>query len=213
MWSAQTALFPGRVHAPTLCTLGDTLEGWAESTLKAVTADRLVVVGCSVGGSCALEVAALAPDRVAALVLIGTKARHRPDPAQRDAALEILRRDGPERTWTEFWAPLFSPDTDRAVVSAARDMMLSQPIEDIERGVRVFHSRQSRDDVLASFQGPLAVVTGACDVAPGADVSAAQARLASQGVLHVVPRCGHYVPLERPEALNTILREVVGSLR
>jgi pimeloyl-ACP methyl ester carboxylesterase len=47
--------------------------------LRLAKGDRLIVVGCSVGGSCALELAVAAPDRIAALVLIGTKAERRPD--------------------------------------------------------------------------------------------------------------------------------------
>jgi pimeloyl-ACP methyl ester carboxylesterase len=56
------------------------------------------------------------------------------------------------------------------------------------------------------------MVTGAHDVAPGHDVSAEQARMARQGRLHVVPSCGHYVPLERPDAVNAILGDLLAEL-
>ncbi|MGR9431330.1 alpha/beta fold hydrolase [Rhizobium leguminosarum] len=85
-------LLPGATYAPTLYSFGDRIESWAEKALALTTAKRLVVVGCSVGGSCALEVAALAPDRVAALVLIGK------DGSTRQSAyypeLRSLRADG-----------------------------------------------------------------------------------------------------------------------
>src|SRR5688572_18383674 len=81
MWASQAQLLPGSTYAPTLYRWGDSIEAWAAAALKLVKGDRLVVIGCSVGGSCALELAAVAPDRVAALVLIGTKAGHRRDPA------------------------------------------------------------------------------------------------------------------------------------
>jgi pimeloyl-ACP methyl ester carboxylesterase len=67
MWSAQNQLLPGSTYAPTLYPFGDSIEAWAAAALNIAKGDRLVVVGCSVGGSCALEVAAIAPDRVAAL--------------------------------------------------------------------------------------------------------------------------------------------------
>jgi pimeloyl-ACP methyl ester carboxylesterase len=108
MWASQMDLLPGAVWAPTLYGLGDSIEAWAAAVLQQVPCERLIVAGCSVGGSCALEVAALAPERVAALVLIGAKAGHRPEPALRDTALALLQGEGVEAAWARYWAPLFS---------------------------------------------------------------------------------------------------------
>jgi hypothetical protein len=41
----------------------------------------------------------MAPERVAALVLIRTKARHRPDPALYSAALKLIREERLEVAW------------------------------------------------------------------------------------------------------------------
>ncbi|UDF30219.1 UNVERIFIED_ORG: alpha/beta hydrolase [Roseateles sp. XES5] len=213
MWAGQRGIAPCDMSAPTLYGFGERIEAWAGKALETVTAERLVVVGCSVGGSCALEVAALAPDRVSALVLIGTKARHRPDPALHRRAIDMIRDDGPEAAWRTFWRPLFSPATPRDVVERAKSDFLARDPSDVMRGIDVFHSRPSRDDVLSQFPGPVVVVTGADDTAPGHDVSAAQALAAPQGRLHVVPACGHYVPLEKPEALNAILGDLLAELR
>lgn len=87
MWADYMDLIPGSTVAPTLYDLGDSIEEWAAESLLLTTADKLIVVGCSVGGSCAIEVAATAPERVAALVLVGTKAGHRPDPTLHAAAV------------------------------------------------------------------------------------------------------------------------------
>jgi pimeloyl-ACP methyl ester carboxylesterase len=209
MWAAQQHLLPGATHVPTLYTLGDSVEAWAESALKLVKGDRIIVVGCSVGGSCALDVAAIAPDRVAALVLIGTKARHRPDPALHAHALQIIRERGLDAAWETFWKPLFSPAADPRVVDEAKRMLLRHPPADIARGTTVFHSRPSRDDLLAAFPRPVHVVTGAEDISPA--LSKAQAESAPRGRLHVIPDCGHYAPLERPAQLNAILEEVIAG--
>ena len=211
MWAGQMALLPGSTYAPTLYALGDSIEEWAVEALKLVRGDRLIVVGCSVGGSCALELAAAAPDRVAALVLIGTKAGHRPDPALHACALETIQQRGLEEAWRVFWAPLFSRSADSQVVSDAKRIALRQSPLDVARGVTAFHSRAGREQFLSSFPRPAVVVTGADDSAPGVEVSAAQARSAQQGRLHIVPACGHYVPLERTESMNSILREVIAA--
>ena len=78
MWTGQVAAFPTPSYAPTLYRHGGTMRDWAVAALDLVREERIIVVGCSVGGSVALEVARLAPERVAALVLVGTNARHLP---------------------------------------------------------------------------------------------------------------------------------------
>lgn len=209
MWAAQKGLLPGATYSPTLYPLGDRVEAWAAAALSMTKGDRLIVVGCSVGGSCALELAAIAPNRVAALVLIGTKVKHRPDPAFHAAALKTLDDEGMEKAWERFWAPLFSHSTASQVVDEGRRILLRQSPPDIARGIIAFHSRPSRDRLLATFRRPIIVVTGADDVAPGVEASRAQAASTQGRRLHVIPECGHYVPLERPAELNAILEELI----
>lgn len=212
MWANQMGLLPNSTIAPTLYTLGDSVEEWAAEALQLSTSDRLIVVGCSVGGSCAIEVAIAAPERIAALVLIGTKATHRPNPEFCTSALELLERRGINAAWDTYWAPLFSKRANPAVIEAARQNVLKQLPDDLARGIEVFHSRPSRDQFLANWPKPLVVVTGAEDAAPGVAISTTTAESAMHGRLHIIPSCGHYVPLEQPSALNAILSEVIGRL-
>ena len=213
MWAGQMALLPGATHAPTLYQFGDSVEAWAAAALKQVKGNRLIVVGCSVGGSCAVELAIAAPDRVAALVLIGTKAAHRPDPAFHASALDTLQNRGLDDAWAAFWAPLFSASADSHVISDAKRLAVRQSRVDVARGVTAFHTRPSRGKCLGAVSCPVIVITGADDTAPGPQVSAAQADCAPHGRFHIIPDCGHYVPLEKPEALNAILRDLIASLR
>lgn len=211
MWAGQMDLLPGASHAPDLYELGDSVEGWAAAALRKVEGDRLIVVGCSVGGSCAIEIARAAPERIAALVLIGTKARHRPDPDLHAAALRTLREEGMAETWRRHWEPLFSASVDPSVLAATRDIALAQSPEAAARGIAAFHSRPSRADFLAAFARPVIVITGADDRAPGLKISAEQADAAPRGRLQVIEGSGHYVPLERRDALNAILRGVIAE--
>jgi pimeloyl-ACP methyl ester carboxylesterase len=213
MWAGQMELLPGSTYAPTLYPFGNSTEAWASAALKLVKGDRLIVFGCSVGGSCALDLAFAAPDRVVAMVLIGAKAAHRPDPAHHALGLETLQRNGLDEAWRVFWAPLFSTSTDSQVIDDAKRIALRQSVQDVARGVTAFHSRTSRDQFLSAFRRPVFVVTGADDRTPSPKVSAAQAASAPKGHLNIVPDCGHYVPLERPEYLNSILREVIDAQR
>ena len=80
MWASEMQLLPKATIAPTLYSFGESIEDWAKAVLNLATDEALVVVGNSVGGSCALEVARQDPGRVRAIVLIGAKAGLRPDP-------------------------------------------------------------------------------------------------------------------------------------
>lgn len=213
MWDEQRGVLPGATYAPTLYPFGNTVEAWAAEALKLVTGDRLIVVGCSVGGSCALELAVAAPERIAALVLVGTKAEHRSDSGLHASALETLQVEGMEKAWKDYWAPLFSPSAGAQVIREAKRLALHQSSQDIVRGVTAFHTRPSRHPFLAAFPRPIIIVTGADDSALGLKISAAQAKSAPWGSLHVIPECGHYVPLERPKQLNSILRDVIAMER
>jgi pimeloyl-ACP methyl ester carboxylesterase len=54
--------------------LGVSVPEWSEAVLDPVGPDPLVVVGASVGGFCALDLARRAPEQVRAILLVGSKA-------------------------------------------------------------------------------------------------------------------------------------------
>ncbi len=208
MWANAPALGLDAPLTPTLYEFGDTITDWAEAVLDLAGPEPFVVIGNSVGGSCALEIARLAPDRVRAIGLIGTKAGHRPEPGLRDAAVRALTERGIDAAWNEFWAPLFGSATDPAVVEAALALARAVPIDDLVRGVRAFHGRADLSAVVRGWSKPIIVISGSEDRAPlpeTAETAAAGARL---GQFHLVPDIGHYVSLERPSAIREILFQV-----
>ncbi len=195
---------------PTIYSLGETMPDVAAAVLDIVEGKRLIVVGNSIGGSCALEVAIAAPDRVEHLVLIGTKAGHRAEPAYRDWALELLASEGVDALWDQVWEPLFSAATDRAVMAAALAMASTVPPDDIAAGIALFHGRRDRNHVLDRWTKPLTVIVGEHDRAPGPGVGREMAARTPHGVAEVVPACGHYVPIERPDVVARALGHAIG---
>jgi hypothetical protein len=119
-----------------------------------------------VGGSCAIEVALLAPTQVKALVLSGAKAGHRPEPALRDEALRVLSESGVDAVWYRYWKPLFGPHVDHTTVARAHRLASRQGTEAIAAGVRAFHGRRDRDGFIDDWQGPVWVVEGQHDIRP-----------------------------------------------
>jgi pimeloyl-ACP methyl ester carboxylesterase len=209
VWADTVAAHDDVAIAPTLYPLGETITSWARGVLDEAGADPFVVVGNSVGGSCALEVAALAPDQVAGIVLVGAKANVRPEPDARDEAIALLEADGMTAAWPKYWAPLFGRDADSGTIEAARRIAFAQPVDDVIRGVRVFHDRPDRSGFARSWPRPLVVISGVEDRTPPTTTTAALAASAPRGELHVVDDCGHYVGLEKPRQLDAILRLVL----
>lgn len=212
MWRWQNELLEGRTHAPTLYGFGDTLSNWADAVLSEISAERLIVVGNSVGGSVGLEMAAQAPNRVAALILVGAKAGHRADPGLQQEALDLLSNSGVEAAWSKYWAPLFSTYASSAPREEAKNIAAKLSVAKISCGVNAFHTRQPRNELLEELDCPVICVMGEHDVVPGLKTMRAQAKAARNGQLIVVPDCGHYVPLERPQAMNSIIRTVLKTV-
>ncbi|MGB0114165.1 MAG: alpha/beta fold hydrolase [Ilumatobacteraceae bacterium] len=196
--------------SPTLYEHGDDLVGWARAALDAVGDGPVVVVGNSVGGSCAVEVARLAPTKVEGLVLCGTKAGHRPEPDLRDEALETLGRQGLRVAWERYWRPLFGPDVSADAVEQGWRSTTRVGAESVASGVRAFHGRADREGVLEAWTGRVAFVNGEYDTHPDR-----YRRLADRlplGSFHLVGGVGHYVPLEAPDALTAVTAHVLAAV-
>ena len=96
---------------------------------------RLLLVGASMGGYCALAAARRAPERVAGLVLVGSRAEADP-PERRQAREEQLRtiaEGGAAALWESMAPRLFAAGTDSAIVDAAREIALEQPPDGLAR--------------------------------------------------------------------------------
>ena len=208
IWPDAVRSLAEDVVAPDLCSLGDHVEVWADAVLQLAGDGPLVVVGSSVGGSCAIEIALRAPDRVAAIVLSGTKAGHDPDPQLRDEALEVLAGDGVEVAWRRYWRPLFGPRASARTVDRALAVAVSQGPDAVARGVRAFHGRPDRDDFLDSWSGPVWIVNGEHDRPERARLDAR--RLADCRFVEV-PGAGHYLPLEAPDEFAGVIAEALGA--
>ena len=209
MWDKQQLVLPGQVEAPDLYARGDSLEEWAENILSTIGDGPLIVVGCSMGGSCALEVAQRAPDRVSALVLVATKAGHNPDPAYRDGFISRLEQGGANAIWSEIQTNLIGSQAPGAVVDRIRTLMLAQRTEDLIRAVRAFHSRRDSSEFAARWNKPLLVMCGDKDRVVTESKTAEFVAGTQSGVMHVMRNCGHYMNMERPSEFNRIIADSV----
>ena len=203
MWDASRIGYPDS-FVPTLYGLGPSVRDWATTILSECGTDELLVVGSSIGGSCALEVARAAPNQVRGVVLVGAKPSVRQDPRARDEAIQMLRSDGVSAAWDRYWAPLLSSQTRPEVVAASRTLAMQQDVDDLITGVRAFCDRRDHSEFVKSWRGHLLVVSGADDRTPSPATVARE--IAGTRARHmIVENAGHYVTLEQPELLERIL--------
>jgi 2-succinyl-6-hydroxy-2,4-cyclohexadiene-1-carboxylate synthase len=178
--------------------------------------ERTHLVGYSMGGRLALHVAARRPDRVLSLLTVGAHAgleqEARGGRRQGDEALaERIEKDGLE-AFVNYWTnlPLFAGLERRgpAFVAQIRAARMANHIAGLAcslRGMGAGAMEPVWDD-LARVTFPCTFVAGQLD---HGYVSSAR-RLAStvpHGRVEVVPRAGHTVHQERPEAFARLLED------
>lgn len=211
MWNDTTDVLAAETVAPHLFDLGESIEGWASGVLDQVGPEELIVVGCSVGGSCALEVALAAPEQVAGIVLVGAKAEVNADPVLRDEAIRMLETQGMAAAWRKYWLPLFAESTPPSIKDSARSRAMKQDVTSVVNGVRAFHDRRDLSSFAARWSRPLIGISGDSDYAP----SPSKLRQITTGpnrAFHLVPESGHYVNLEQPAAFDILLAEAIRTI-
>lgn len=185
-------------------------------TMDALSIDRAALVGNSFGADVALRVAAVAPERVTALVLCGARAPGiEPSPelqAAWEAEGEALERgdvDAAVAAVVDAWTGPGAPAELRELVAAmqrrAFELQLGEPEPE-----EAPDPLDEDPGALAKLGVPALVVVGANDkpdFVQGADLLA---RTLSRARHTVVDDVGHLVPLEAPEVFWTL---VIGFVR
>jgi pimeloyl-ACP methyl ester carboxylesterase len=169
-------------------------------------------VGSSMGGYLAFELWRQAPERVAAIALVGSRAT--PDsPEQklaRDDSIRLLGEAGREPFWEDLAPRLFAEDVDPAVVARARELALAQPLTGLVAAQETIRDRADSRPTLPTIDVPVLVLVGEEDrITPAADSQAMVAALPDARFSRIAG-AGHLAPLEQPDA---VARELVGFLQ
>jgi pimeloyl-ACP methyl ester carboxylesterase len=180
-----------------------------------------VVVGFSIGGGVALEMAVTLPDRLAGLVLMSPVMPDRPfEPAFMENVREVARvarTEGITDAMVGPWAenPLFEysftkPGVKAQVEAITRDFpgaeYLATRRDDVHRTWKV-------PDRLADIRVPTLVVAGDHET-PGFRAYAVEAAEGITGArLEIFENCGHMLPLEEPDRVARAIVEVVRGAR
>lgn len=186
--------------------------------LRGDPAHPVHVIGCSLGASAAAVAAALAPERIASLTLIGPFLRDQPPSLvswlQRRTLSLALRGPWGPPVWTAFRASLFPSSKPPGLTDQQRRIRenLREPGRMSVVRSMALSSCAEVESVLGSISAPTLVVMGTAD--PDFPDPTAEARWAAEemgGSVHLVDGAGHYPHLEVPEAtataISTFLRD------
>jgi pimeloyl-ACP methyl ester carboxylesterase len=184
----------------------DTISGYLQQVLgwlDSIRLTRVVWVGHSMGGAISLTAALTAPERTAGLVLVGTGARLRVNPA-------IMGAVGQPATFPQAvdtiikWA--FSPQASERLTRLARNRMAQTPPEVLLGDF----SACDRFDAMArlgEISVPTLVICGKDDKLTPEKYSHYLAESIPNASLHVIEAAGHMVMLERPKQVAEAVRD------
>lgn len=178
---------------------------------------RLRIVGFSLGCQVAFEIMRRVPARCSSVVLISTNARaDLPALASdRRAMVERFERDGAAGLidgdlWSRYVAEPDRPDHPARdpVHAMARDT----PVEHFRAQTELAIHRPDSRASLAQFDGPILVINGADDRLTPVEMGAEIVAAARQGSQTIIARAGHFVLMEKPEAVGTSILDWMGRL-
>jgi pimeloyl-ACP methyl ester carboxylesterase len=235
MWEPQVAAFAGscRCVVPDLSGFGDSeptagvcrMEDFADDAralLDHAGVARAVVCGASMGGYVALALAAAAPERLRALVLAGSRAgADTPAAAEgRHASARTVLQDGTGAFAPGFLAKVLGASTLEAGTSGAQPdlrsqveaLVLAAPPVAVAAAQRGMAERPDRQELLGRLRVPALVLAGEEDALVPPEESRRMAAALPGGTLAVIPRAGHLVNLEQPEAFNRELARFLAGL-
>lgn len=195
------------------------IDGYASAVLDALDewgVDRFVVAGNSMGGYVAMALAALAPERIAAIGLFGTKPSADTEEARANRIAMAERAEAGEPA-PALVGPMFDKllgpairesDPERAEV--VRGWLADAPVDGIAWAQRAMAGRPDRLPVLRDLVAQGVVVYGTED-----PLMPATEQLAMAGVLGTLVElpCGHLVPFELPDASARILTDLWNAVR
>ena len=177
---------------------GTTLQELAASNLRRCP-ERFILIGFSLGGYISRHMLYQAPDRVEALVLVGTSTRPTVPPVTDGPAAKMFR--GMSRSALRR-AVHVDRENDEVLIDRLKEMG--------ERlGAEVFGrlsalERKSDLETMRTIQCPVLVVTSDQDRLRTMDEATEMAE-AANAPLVVLEHCGHMMPMEEPKQLADVV--------
>jgi pimeloyl-ACP methyl ester carboxylesterase len=197
----QSAPFPGGTTSVSM----EAYRGFIDGFCSALDVPRAVLVGHSMGGAIAIEMALGSPNRVAGLVLIATAARLAVSPAVFDAI------DNHFGQFPEMMAMTgFSPSTPRDLALRLSRAGLQAPQAVVRADFEACNAWDARERI-AAIKAPTLVMIGEDDLLAPAKYGRFLADRIPGARVAAFPQTGHMVHLERGrELINAVAGDTAG---
>jgi pimeloyl-ACP methyl ester carboxylesterase len=187
------------------------------AALLAEQPGELRLCGSSMGGMLALEVVRQAPQRVAALALLGSSAR--PDTPEllklRADAIELFEQGRMLEVLRANLAFAFDPQNvcKPALVQAYLDMIVRAGAQQLIAQNRAVMARPDSRPLLPTITCPVLVACGASDLLTPPECSREMAGLIPGARFELIGECGHMLTLEQPTRVNVLLLDWLAGLQ
>lgn len=188
----------------------DSLRAMAESVLVEAP-ERFSVVGHSMGGRIAFELMNLAGKRIERFAVMDTGAHPVApgEPAKRQILLDAAHRKGLQAVADAWILPMLHPDNhgNAALIEEITAMILRNSVADYAGQVKALLGRCDQREYLPHITQRTWLIVGEADGWSPVEQHEAMAALIPRSELRVVEGGGHMCTMERPEAVNAILKE------
>ena len=170
--------------------------------------NQAVITGHSMGSAIAQMLSLDYPERVKALILIGTGAKLRVHP-------KLIQFCSSESTYPEAvsqvmeWA--FNPQADQRLVELAGERMADTSHEVVHKDFLACDAFDIRDRV-KDINQPMLVICGSEDQMTPVRFSQFLVEELPEAHLEIIPNAGHMVMLELPEIVANLIREFIEEL-
>jgi 3-oxoadipate enol-lactonase len=229
MWAPQVSALVERSR----CVAAD-LRGFGDSSKKGPYAmdqyaddlahlldvlhiDKVILVGCSMGGYVSFAFWRRHRQRVRAMVLADTKATADTDEVleRRRKLIEVTRTEG-TTALANLQIPSMVGKTTREkqpdTYDAVHRMMAQSPADGIVGALEAMMARADSSDTLATIDVPTLIIVGDEDVpTPVKDARVMQAGIPGSR-LEIISQAGHLSNMERPASFNHLLTEFLVAL-
>ncbi len=185
--------------------LEDSISEMAETAMQGIAGTSgTAIVGFSMGGMVAMEIARRAPERVARLALVNSNSHA--DLSERSMArskhLKQAREQGMVSVIRQYYLDQYLAKPNLETHELITRMAKELGVDCFASQVEALATRQDSSSTLASVDCPTLIIGSSNDKLCPPDEQIRMHKLVNDSSLELIPDCGHFSLLEKPELVN-----------